>query len=106
MVGPGFATACDGWVVLGSEQLLAVVVVFGATLTCVPLARSVRPGRLAVVWAVGSALVTVEWFLHKAPYEGPAILTITATRGMTLVDLIVPPSLAISAAVLVRAFRR
>ncbi len=92
--------------VLGAEQLLAVVVVLGATLTCVPLARSVRPGRLAVVWAVGSALVTVEWFLRKAPYEGPAILTITATRGLTVVDLIVPPSLAISAAVLVRAFRR
>ena len=90
----------------GAEQLLAISVVLAATLTCLPLARPGRPGRLAVVWAGASAALTIDWALHKAPYEGPAILTLTATRGLTIVDLVVPPSLAITAAVLVRAYRR
>lgn len=89
----------------GAEQLLALCVVLGATLTCLPLARAARPGRVGVGGALVSAVLTVVWALHKAPYEGPAIITLAAARGLTVVDLIVPPSLAISAAVLVRAFR-
>lgn len=89
-----------------AEQLLAVSVVLAATLACLALARQSRPGRVAVVWAGASAALTIDWALHKAPYEGPAILTLTATRGLTVVDLVVPPSLAISAAVLVRAYGR
>ena len=90
----------------GAEQLLAISVVLAATGACLPLARARRPGLLAVIWAGASAALTVAWALHKAPYEGPAILSLTATRGLTVVDLVVPPSLAISAAVLVRAYRR
>lgn len=88
-----------------AEQLLAVSVIVGATLACLPLLRTARPGRLAVLWAGASGWVTVEWFVHKAPYEGPAIIVFTATRGLTVVDMIVVPALAISAAVLVRAYR-
>lgn len=88
-----------------AEQLLAVCVVLGTTLACLPLAKSSRPGRLTVAWASGSAVLTVVWFLHKAPYEGPAVITVTASRGLTVVDLVVPPALAVAGAVLVRAYR-
>lgn len=84
------------------EQLLAFVVMLGPALSCVPLARAQRPGRGAAAGAVATVLLAVVWDVHKAPYEGPVIVPFTATHGLTVVDLVVPVSLAVAAAVLVR----
>lgn len=87
------------------EQVLAFVVMLGPVLCCVPLARARRPGRHAALGAVAAAVLAVAWDVHKAPYEGPAVVRLSATHGLTVVDLVVPVALAVAAAVLVR-YRR
>ena len=85
-----------------AEQLLAVAVALAPVLCCVALARPERPGRLAAGGAVASGVLVLVWAWHKAPYEGPAILRVTDDHGLTVVDLVVPVTLAVSAAVLWR----
>jgi len=85
-----------------SEQVLAVVVLVLVTGCCLPLARRGRPGRVAGAWAVATIVLVLWWFRHKAPYEGPAIITFAPSRGLTVVDMIVPPGLAIACCVLLR----
>lgn len=84
------------------EQVLAILVILSAVLCVVPLARTDRPGRLAVGWAMLTIAVALVWDRHKAPYEGPAILDLSASNGITVVDLVVPPALAVAGAVLWR----
>ena len=93
---------CNAAAVSGWEQALASAVVLSAVFGVVPLARSRRPGRLAVAWAVATIVFAVVWARHKAPYEGPSILDLGGGSGITVVDLVVPPALAIAAAVLWR----
>lgn len=88
------------------EQVLAVAVLVSATGCVVPLARARRPGGAAAAWALLTLAVVAAWFLHKAPYEGPAIITVTPTRGLTVVDMVVPPGLAVAFAVLWRSWRQ
>ena len=86
----------------GREQLLAVVVLVLTTGCVVPLARRRQPRVVGLVWAIATAAALLTWFLHKAPYEGPAIIRLSSTRGLTVVDMIVPPGLALAASVGVR----
>jgi len=85
-----------------SEQVLAVVVLVLVTGCCLPLARRERPGRAAGAWAIATIVLVLWWFRHKAPYEGPAIIKLTPSNGVTVVDMIVPPGLAIAGCVLLR----
>ena len=85
-----------------AEQLLALAVVVCPVLCCVPLARRRRPGRVAVGFAAVTAVLAVVWDRHRAAYEGPAIVTLTATHGLTVVDLVVPVALAVAVAVVWR----
>lgn len=88
-----------------TEQLLGLAVVVCPVLCCIPLARRGRPGRRAAAGAVATAVLAVIWDRHKAPYEGPAIIRVTADHGLTVVDLVVPVALAVAAAVVWR-YRR
>jgi hypothetical protein len=84
------------------EQLLAVLAMGAPVLCCLPLARRHRPGRTAAAGAVLTVLVALVWDRHKQPYEGPAIIDFGGGNGLTVVDLVVPVSLAVAAAVLYR----
>jgi len=75
------------------------------TLCVIFLAKERSPGPEAALLALLAAVFTLVWGHHKAPYEGPSIVTLAEGRGLTVVDLVVPPSLAIEAAVLWRARR-
>lgn len=86
-----------------SEQLLALGATAFPTLCVLFLSRERSPGPAAAFLALLSATLTIVWAYHKAPYEGPSIATVVAGHGLTVVDLVVPPSLAIEAAVLWRA---
>jgi hypothetical protein len=88
-----------------AEQVLALVVLVLVTGCVVPLARPGPPGAAGLAWAAATFLVVLAWFLHKAPYEGPAIIEITSTRGLTVVDMVVPPGLAVALAVGLRWWR-
>lgn len=88
-----------------SEQLLAVAVLVLVTGCVVPLTLPSAPGARALTWAATTAVVVLVWFLHKAPYEGPAILEVTPTHGLTVVDMVVPPGLALAGAVAYRWWR-
>lgn len=89
-----------------SEQVLAVAVLVLVTGCCVRLAVPRRSGPAACVWAAATVVAVLWWFLHKAPYEGPAILEVSPKHGLTVVDMIVPPGLTAAAAVLWRRQRR
>ncbi|MCU1672031.1 MAG: hypothetical protein JWN77_144 [Frankiales bacterium] len=88
-----------------AEQLLALLAMTAPVLCCLPLARRRRPGRLAAAGAVVTVVIALVWDRHSAPYEGPAIVALTPDHGITVIDLLLPVSVAVAAAVLYR-FRK
>ena len=61
--------------------------------------------RLDALLAAVLGLLALGWLLQSPAYEGPGILPLTSTAGLTAADLGVPPSLFLSAAVLYAAWR-
>jgi hypothetical protein len=86
-----------------TEQLLALAATFLPMLCVLLLVRERTLGVGAAFVALVAFAFTAVWAYHKAPYEGPAIITLTSTHGLNVVDLVVPPSLAAEAGVLWRA---
>ena len=89
-----------------SEQVLAVAVLVLVTGCCFRLWLPRRSGPVACGWAVATVFTVLWWFFHKAPYEGPAIIEVTRSHGLTVVDMIVPPGLAAAGGVLWRSQKR
>ena len=63
------------------------------------------PTRLDALMAGGLGVMALSWLLHSPAYEGPGIVALTSTSGLTVADLGVPPSLFLSFAVLYAAWR-
>lgn len=59
-----------------------------------------RVGRLDAGAAGALAVLAAWWLLQSPAYEGPTVLPLTGSSGLTMADLGVPPSLFLSAAVL------
>ena len=74
-----------------------------AAATLALLRRS--PTRLDALMAGGLGAMALGWLLHSPAYEGPGIVPLTSTSGLTVADLGVPPSLFLSFAVLYAAWR-
>ena len=74
-----------------------------AAATLALLRRS--PTRLDALLAAVLGVLALGWLLQSPAYEGPGILPLTSTSGLTAADLGVPPSLFLSAAVLYAAWR-
>ena len=79
------------------------MMVLCASATLALLSR--RPTRSDVLSAGALAALALWWLLQSPAYEGPGILELTSTSGLTAADLGVPPSLMLSAAVLYAAWR-
>ncbi len=86
------------------QSILAVLI---AVLTVVLVLALVQrwTGRLVLVGAALLGLASLSWLLASPVYEGPSVLTLTPSRGLTISDLGVPPGLLVSAAVLYTVWR-
>lgn len=87
-----------------TERALALVLVALGCWCVVVLARG-RPHRVDPV--LGGLLVggSVWWLFTSRAYEGPTVLALTSTRGLTAVDLAVLPSVCLGVAVAIRWWR-
>lgn len=83
-----------------SERLVALLFV-ALSVACVVLLLR-RPVRLRGLLVAGPlAAVALVWLFGTRAYEGPTVLALTPTRGLTVADLLVLPALALAAAVAV-----
>lgn len=88
-----------------ADRGLALALVLLSAWSVLALVRA-RPTRLDEVLAVALAAGCLWWLFASPAYEGPGILALTSTAGLTVADLGVPPGLFLSAGVLVKARRR
>lgn len=86
-----------------AERVLALLLVALACGCVLALVGRPAPGRRAVAAAVLLGIGSLWWLFSSRAYEGPTVLALSATRGLTAVDLAVPPDLCLAAGVLVRA---
>ena len=87
------------------ERLLALALIALACWCVLVLWRRRLPGRLDLAVAVVLAVGSLWWLFASRVYEGPTVLALTATRGLTAVDLAVVPDLLLAAAVLASRVR-
>lgn len=78
---------------LGALVLVALVVV------------AVRTVRGARVWAVLLAALSLMWLLFNGPFEGPTLVTLSTSHGITAADLISVAGLGLAAWRLMPAVR-
>ncbi|MDT7537987.1 MAG: hypothetical protein QOI82_1572 [Actinomycetota bacterium] len=87
------------------ERLLALVLML-ITCWCVVVLGFQRPRRIDVIVAVELLLGSAAWlWLHRA-YEGPTVVRVSATHGLTVSDLWVPPCVLLALGVLLKAVRK
>ena len=87
------------------ERLLALALILLACWCVLVLWRRRRPGRLDLAVALVLAVGSLWWLFASRVYEGPTVLALTATRGLTAVDLAVVPDLLLATAVLASRVR-
>lgn len=83
------------------QRALAVALVLLSGWAVVSLLKA-RPGRLDRVAAVLLAAGALWWLFDSPAYEGPGIVALSSSDGLTVADLGVPPALFLSAGVLVK----
>lgn len=88
-----------------SERVLALLLVAAALWCVLALSRRRRPGLLDTAVAALLLAGSLLWLFGSPAYEGPTIVVLTASRGLSVADLGVPPGLALGAAVLWTAWR-
>ena len=88
------------------QQLTAIAPLFAGVACCWFLARPGKPGRAARIWAAVLLVTALVWSQVQKEYEGPTVVPITPSRGLTIADLVLVPSFAIACAVFARARRR
>ena len=86
------------------EVAASAPLVFGL-LGCWLLGRAAPVGHSGVAVAVALFVTSAVWSQVQKVYEGPTVISVTASRGLTIADLVIVPSLGIVAALLVRARR-
>ena len=86
------------------QRALALLQV-GLALSCVVLLVRRRIGLGGAIVAGSSAAASLLWLFTSEAYEGPAVLSLTSTMGLTLGDMGVPTALALAVAVLYRVWR-
>ena len=84
------------------DRVLAVILVVLSGWCVVALMRR-RLGRSDVVLAVALAVGCLAWLLGSPAYEGPTVVRLTDSNGLTAADLGVPPGLFLAAGVLLKA---
>lgn len=60
----------------------------------------------AVITAALLVVTSGIWSQVQKEYEGPTVVPFTGSRGLTIADLVLVPSLAIAVALVARARRR
>jgi hypothetical protein len=86
------------------DRVLAVGLIALSGWSVLALLRP-KLSRSDVVLAAVLLVGCLVWLLQSPAYEGPTVLRLTATNGLTAADLGVPPGLFLAAGVLVRAAR-
>lgn len=87
------------------ERVLALLLVALACWCALVLLRRDRPTRVDLPVAVLLAAGSLRWLFESHAYEGPTVLALTHSSGLTAVDLGVVPDLCLAGCVLLRAFR-
>jgi hypothetical protein len=85
------------------EQLVAVALLCVALTCCFLLARTKPIDTGGTVGAALLVVLAVVWSRVPGAYEGPTVVSVTDTHGMTVADLVVVPCVGIAAALFARA---
>ena len=83
----------------------AAIVMIALSGWCVLALLRRSPSRLDALVAGALGALAAGWLLGSPAYEGPRILSLPSTSGLTAADLGVPPSFFLSGAVLFAACR-
>jgi len=87
------------------QQAAAIAPLVMGLVCCWFLARPQPVGRAGLASAALLVIACAVWSQVQKEYEGPTVVPLTGSRGLTIADLVLVPSFAIAVALVIRSRR-